>query len=180
MIDESFDNYGHRSDPNLGLRNGSARNYSLDAAYSVSENLRAVAWFSRNETFIDQASRNWSSADDYREIWSANLQNIDTSFGVHINGEPTDKLEVEVSLSQFFITDKFKQKTSDSETYSVPNISSELSNIRLFARYALRRNFSLHLDYVINRFKTNKLTWNHWTIPMAPSYQKIIIRLSTL
>ncbi|MBP9102039.1 MAG: MtrB/PioB family decaheme-associated outer membrane protein [Nitrosomonas sp.] len=163
MVDESFDNYGHRSGSNLGLRNGSARNYSLDAAYTISENLQAVAWFSRNETFIDQASRNWSPADGSREIWSANLQNIGTSFGADINGKPTEKLEVGASLSQSFITDKFKQKTSDPTTYSVPNISTELSNLRLFARYALRKNFSLHLDYILNRFKTNEWTWNHWT-----------------
>ena len=163
MVDESFDNYGHRSGSNLGLQNGSARNYSLDAAYTVSENLQAVAWFSRNETFIDQASRNWNPADGSREIWSANLQNIGTSFGVDINGKPTEKLEVGASLSQSFITDKFKQKTSDPATYSVPNISTELSNLRLFARYTLRKNLSLHLDYILNRFKTNEWTWNHWT-----------------
>ncbi len=162
MVDESFDNYGHRSGSNLGLQNGSARNYSLDAAYTVSENLQAVAWFSRNETFIDQASRNWSPADGSREIWSANLQNIGTSFGVDINGKPTEKLEVGASLSQSFITDKFKQRTSDPATYSVPNISTELSNLRLFGRYALRKNLSLHLDYILNRFKTNEWTWNHW------------------
>ena len=42
-------------------------------------------------------------------------------------------------------------------------ISSELSNMRLFARYTLQKNFSLHLDYILNRFKTNEWTWNHWT-----------------
>jgi len=153
MIDESFDNYGHRSGSNLGLRNGSARNYSLDAAYTVSENLQAVAWFSRNETFIDQATRNWSPADASREIWSADLQNIGTSFGVDINGKPIDKIEMGVSLSQSFITDKFTQKTSDPALYSIPDIATELSNLNLFARYALRKNFSLHLDYIFNRFK---------------------------
>ncbi|UJP05401.1 MAG: MtrB/PioB family decaheme-associated outer membrane protein [Nitrosomonas sp.] len=163
MIDESFDHYGHRNNSTLGLRNGSARNYSLDAVYTVSENLQAVAWFSRNETHIDQASRNWNPADGSREIWSANLQNIGTSFGTDIHGKPTDKLDVGVSLSHSLIADKFKQKTSDPATYSVPDISTELSNMRLFARYALRKNFSLHLDYILNRFKTDEWTWNHWT-----------------
>ncbi len=162
MVDESFDNYGHRNSSDLGLRNGSARNYSLDAAYTISENLQTVAWFSRNETFIDQASRNWSPANGSREIWSANLQNTGTSFGVDINGKPTEKLEVGASVSQSFITDKFKQKTNDPATYSVPDISTELSNIRLFARYAVRKNFNLYLDYILNRFKTNEWTWNHW------------------
>lgn len=163
MIDESIDSYGHRNGSNLGLRNGSARNYSVDAVYTFSENLQTIAWFSRNETHIDQASRNWSPADGSRESWSANLQNIGTSLGTDINGKPTEKLEVGASLSHSFITDKFNQKTSDPETYSVPNISTELSNAKLFARYAVRKNLSLHLSYILNRFKTNEWTWNHWT-----------------
>ncbi|MGV8713410.1 MAG: MtrB/PioB family outer membrane beta-barrel protein, partial [Nitrosomonas sp.] len=47
-------------------------------------------------------------------------------------------------------------------TYAVPNISTELSNMRLFASYALRKILSLHLDYILNRFKTNEWTWDHW------------------
>ncbi|MBL0011968.1 MAG: MtrB/PioB family outer membrane beta-barrel protein [Nitrosomonas sp.] len=163
MIDESFDDYGHSSGSSLGLRKGSARNYSLDAAYAISENLQTIAWFSRNEIHIDQASRNRIPVDGSREIWSANLQNIGTSFGVDINGKPIEKLELGVSLSQSFITDKFTQKTSDPALYSIPDIATELSNLNLFARYALRKNFTLHLDYIFNRFKTNEWTWNHWT-----------------
>ena len=111
----------------------------------------------------DQASRNRIPVDGSREIWSANLQNIGTSFGVDINGKPIEKLELGVSLSQSFITDKFTQRTSDPALYSIPDIATELSNLNLFARYALRKNFTLHLDYIFNRFKTNEWTWNHCT-----------------
>lgn len=163
IVHESFDDYGHRSDSNLGLRNGSARNYSLDAAYTISENLQAIAWFSRNETYIDQASRNSIPGSPLREIWSVDLQNIGTSFGLDINGKLDEKIEIGASASHAIIIDKFKQTTSTPSIYSVPDISSELSNMRLFARYAVQKNFFLHLDYILNRFKTNEWTWNHWT-----------------
>lgn len=163
MVHESFDDYDHRSGSNLGLRNGSARNYSLDAAYTISENLQAIAWFSRNETYIDQAARNSIPGNPLREIWSVNLQNIGTAFGFDINGKLDEKLEIGASTSHAVIIDKFKQETSTPAIYSVPDISSELSNMRLFARYAVQRNFFLHLDYILNRFKTNEWTWNHWT-----------------
>ncbi|WP_374567564.1 hypothetical protein [Nitrosomonas sp.] len=52
--------------------------------------------------------------------------------------------------------EKFKQETTKPAIYSVPDISSELSNMRLFARYAVQKNFFLHLDYILNRFKTNE------------------------
>lgn len=163
IVHESFDDYGHRSDSNLGLRNGSARNYSLDAAYTISENLQAIAWFSRNETYIDQASRNSVPGSPLREIWSVDLQNIGTSLGLDINGKLNDTIEIGASASHAIIIDKFKQATSTPSIYSVPDISSELSNMRLFARYAVQKNFFLHLDHILNRFKTNEWTWNHWT-----------------
>lgn len=68
MTGESFDNYGQRNGSSLGLRYGSARNYTLDTAYTFSENPQTIAWFSRNETRIDQASRSWSPIGGSRKI----------------------------------------------------------------------------------------------------------------
>lgn len=75
-IDESFDDYGHRAGSDLGLRKGPARNYSLDATYTFSEAWQATAWFSRNETHIDQTSRNPITLTGIREVWDARLQDF--------------------------------------------------------------------------------------------------------
>jgi hypothetical protein len=45
------------------------------------------------------------------------------------------------------ILEKFKQETTKPAIYSVPDISSELSNMRLFARYAVQKNFFLQLHF---------------------------------
>jgi len=162
MVDESMDNYGHRAGSDLGVQKGSARNYTLDVAYTFSEDWQATAWFSRNETAIDQASNNWNVKDHSRTPWSANIENIGNSFGLDLNGRPIEKLEIGASLSHSGITDRFEQKTNDPTTYTLPNITHQLSNMKLFARYAVRKNFNLQLDYILNRFKTDEWTWNHW------------------
>ncbi|PXW83877.1 MtrB/PioB family decaheme-associated outer membrane protein [Nitrosomonas sp. Nm84] len=160
-IDESRDNYGHRAGSDLGLRKGSARNYSLDATYTFSEAWQATAWFSRNETHIDQTSRNPITDNGFREVWNANLQDIGTSFGLDINGKPTDKLETGASLLYSDFTNKFNQKVIlDPQINTVPNISTQYGSLRLHAKYEMRKNLGLRLDYILDHFKTNEWTWN--------------------
>ncbi len=162
-IDESFDNYGHRAGSDLGLRKGSARNYSLDATYTFSERLQATAWFSRNETHIDQASRNAETDSKFREIWGANLHNIGTSVGLEVTAKPTDKLETGANFMFSDNTDKFNQKvTLEPQVNIVPNLTTQYSNLRLFARYDIRRNLGVRLDYILDHFKTNEWTWTGW------------------
>lgn len=163
LIEESRDDYGHRAGSNLGLSKGLARNYSADAAYAISDTWQATAWFSRNETHIDQASRNPVATDGSREIWSVSLQDIGTSFGMGLNGKLTDKLEVGANLNYSDIINKFRQRIQvDPATNSVPDISFQLGSLRLFTKYALQKNLGLRLDYILDQFKTDEWTWNRW------------------
>lgn len=160
-IDESRDNFGHRTDSNLGLNKGSARNYSLDATYTFSEAWQATAWFSRNETHIDQLSRNPITYSGFREVWGVNLQDLSTSFGLDINGKLTEKIETGANLLYSDFTNKFKQQVIlDPQINTVPNISTQYGNLRLYAKYDVRKNLGLRLDYILDHFKTNEWTWN--------------------
>ncbi len=160
-VDESFDNFGHRAGSDLGLRKGSARNYSLDATYTFSEAWQATAWFSRNETHIDQASRNPETDSKIREVWSANLQDFGTSFGADINGKLTEKIETGANFLYSDFTNKFNQKVFlEPQVNIVPNISTQYSSMRFYAKYDVRRNLGLRLDYILDHFKTNEWTWN--------------------
>lgn len=163
-IDESFDNYGHRAGSNLGLRNGSARNYAMDVMYIFSERLQATAWLSRNETHIDQASMNPVTDNKIREIWGANLQNIATSVGLEVTTKLTDKLETGANFIFSDFTDKFNQKvTFEPQINIVPNLSTQYSSLRAYAKYDIRRNLGIRLDYILDHFKTNEWTWTGWT-----------------
>jgi MtrB/PioB family decaheme-associated outer membrane protein len=162
LIEESRDNYGHRAGSDLGLRKGSARNYSLDALYTFSAAWQATAWFSRNETHIDQTSRN-PITNGFRDIWSVKLQDLGTSFGIGLNGKLTSRLELVANLNYSNITNKYKQKVLvDPQINTVPDTSFQQGSLRLSAKYALQKNLGLHLDYILDRFKTNEWTWTHW------------------
>ncbi|SFL67823.1 MtrB/PioB family decaheme-associated outer membrane protein [Nitrosomonas communis] len=163
-VDHSWDDYnGDRNNSGFGMQKGIARNYSLDAVYTFSENLQANAWFSRNETQIDQASRTPAP----RVPWSVKLENLSTSFGVGINGKPHEKLDIGTNITYSEITDKFKQSIVEVDccpgNTPVPDIKFKQGRWNLFARYALQKNLGLRLDYILDYFRTNEWTWSGWT-----------------
>jgi predicted porin len=140
-----------------------ARDYSLDATYAFSDAWQATVWFSRNETRADQFSRTNPVTAGARP-WAAKLSNLGASFGVGINGRPSSRMEVGADLNYLNITDKYKQRALGGPAIaSLPDISTELSNLRLFVKYAVQKNMGLRLDYIYNCFKTDEWTWASWT-----------------
>ncbi len=161
MIDESWDNYGHRAGSDLGVQKGSARNYSIDAVYTFSEAWQATGWFSRNETFLDQASLTPAPPRLLQERWTVGLENISSAFGAGLNGKPTEKIDVGANLEYSDITDKSNQSViTNAQTYPDLNMNFQLARFRLFAKYAIQRNYGIRLDYILDHFKTNEWTWN--------------------
>jgi hypothetical protein len=82
---------------------------------------------------------------------------------MEVTAKPTDKLETGANFMFSDYTDKFNQKVSlEPQVNIVPNISTQYSSLRLFARYDIRKNLGVHLDYILDHFKTNEWTWTGW------------------
>ena len=47
-------------------------------------------------------------------------------------------------------------------TGNVPNINTQIMDVKLFAKYAIRKNMGVRFNYIYNRFKTNDCTWTNW------------------
>ena len=83
--------------------------------------------------------------------------------GMEVTAKPTDKLETGANLMFSDYTDKFNQKvTLEPQVNIVPNLSTQYSSLRLFARYDIRKNLGVRLDYILDHFKTNEWTWTGW------------------
>ena len=44
----------------------------------------------------------------------------------------------------------------------MPAITTRLTRLNLFAKYALQKNSGIRLDYVFDRYSTNDWTWSTW------------------
>jgi len=93
----------------------------------------------------------------------ATLRNLSNSFGVGARHKPQSDLEVGGDLSHSEIKDEYRQETiAGGAVASLPNVSTKLTRVDLFARYALQKNSGIRLDYILDRFKTDDWTWSNW------------------
>ncbi len=158
-VDESRDNYGQRDDSTLGAQKGEASAYSVDAAYAFSDNWQATAWFTRDDTRYEQLTKATATP-----LWQAKLRNVGDSFGLGVRGKPLSRLEIGGDLSQSDMRDENQQQAlSGTAADVVPDFSTQLTKLNLFAKYAVKKNVDFRLNYVYDRFSTDDWTWTNWT-----------------
>jgi MtrB/PioB family decaheme-associated outer membrane protein len=161
MLDDARDDYSARQALGLGPQKGKAQNYAIDAAYTFSEALQATAWASHNNNRMNQKTAVSAAAG---QIWAAALQNRGDAFGLGLRGKPIPLLEIGADLSHSDITDKYQQQavTGDART-SLPEVSTKLTSLKIFGKYAIQKNAGVRLDYIYDRFHTNDWTWTNFT-----------------
>ncbi len=164
-VDEARDSYAQIHALGTGPRKGEARNYSVDAAYTFSDKWQGTAWVSRNDTRQDQ----WQHAATGTAglVWAAALRNVGDSFGLGVRGKPNGRLEIGADLSHSDINDEYGQQRLNAVSPatvvdSLPDISTKLTRLNLFGKYAVQKNAGVRLDYIYDRFSTNDFTWTTW------------------
>ncbi len=163
-VDEAHDSYAQIHALGTGPRKGEARNYSVDATYTFSDKWQGTAWVSRNDTRQEQAQHVGTGTAGL--VWAAALRNVGDSFGLGVRGKPNGLLEVGADLSHSDITDKYgQQRLSGPATVvaPLPDISTKLTRLNLFGKYAVQKNAGVRLDYIYDRFSTDDFTWSTWS-----------------
>ena len=164
-VDEARDDYSTRDGSTIGPMKGKYRNYSLDAAYSFTDQWQATAWYTWNETKADQTTCVGATSSGVCGVptYSSTISNRSDSFGFGLRGKPTAALQLGADLSYTDIKDDYEQATlTGAAIDSVPAITTRLTRLNLFAKYALQKNSGIRLDYVFDRYSTNDWTWSTW------------------
>ncbi len=159
VLDQAKDKYSARDALGLEPQKGQAQNFSLDASYAFSETWQATAWASRNDTRIDQSSRTSAA-----QLWIAALRNRSKAFGLGVEGKASSQLEIGADLSHSSITDEYRQQAiTGAPIVSLPDISTRLTTLKLFGKYAIQENTGVRLDYIYDFSSTDDWTWTTWT-----------------
>ena len=169
FVDNAWDSYSDRDGSGLGVRKGSYQNYSVDASYAFTSSLQANAWYSFNTTSLDQAScegttNNVCTSSTTNPIWSVAIRSYSNNLGAGVRGKPNEKIDVGADLSYSEITDKHNQQaiTAGAPIDSIPNITTKLTRITVYGKYALEKNSGIRLDYVYDRYSSDDWTWQTW------------------
>jgi MtrB/PioB family decaheme-associated outer membrane protein len=170
FVDNSWDSYSSRDGDGLGPRKGSAQNYSVDAAYTFSDTLTANAWYSYNTTSMDQATCESASSagvcpgDAGNPVWAAALSSFSNNVGAGLRGKPHPLVDVGADLTYSEIKDKYHQTTLvGGPVDSIPNITTKVTRINVYGKYALEKNSGIRVDYIYDRYSSDDWTWQTWT-----------------
>ncbi|HEX7053267.1 MAG TPA: MtrB/PioB family decaheme-associated outer membrane protein [Burkholderiales bacterium] len=174
--DLSQDRYTGRKDTGfeLGPRKGEQQFLSLDGAYTFSERLQATAWVSRTVSRYENAlcpesgtpltCTNTSAAP----VWGSKLGNFDTSFGLGVRAQPIGPLKVGADFVQSRVRDEMSllaispSASAAIDAASLPDSTTRVRTLRLYADYALRRQTGIRAQLVQDRYTTDDWTWASW------------------
>ena len=172
LVEEASDKYdGSRDGSNLGVRKGKGSIYSIDAALAVSEKWNLTAFLTRNDNRMDQATCESTGGafcpnNAANPFWRAELSSSTDSFGLGARGKPSSRLEIGGDLSLADTKDQYHQSVlspTGAPIDLIPDVTTRLTRLNLFAKYALQKNSGIRLDYIYDRFSTNDWTWSNWT-----------------
>jgi MtrB/PioB family decaheme-associated outer membrane protein len=172
--DASRDSYTSRNilGYNLGPQDGKANAYSVDAAYTFTERVTGSAWYSHNENELDQAtcSENNTAPNTCftnAPIFSAQVRDISDSYGIGLRGKLTSKIDVGADLTDSKVRDEFnlvklRDSTPANTASPLDPITTKVTTLRLYGKYALNRQSGVRLDYTYDNYKTDDWTWANW------------------
>jgi len=162
----------------LGLQSGWTQNYSGDATYVFNEKWQANAWYSRNDIRVNQITCASAStgggicpATGANPIWEAELKTVSDTAGFGVKGKVTGKLTLSADLEYTNIRDHYPTEalvppnlfpTVAAPVATIPNVNTQITDVKLGANYAMWKNMGFRFNYVYNHFKTNDWTWNNW------------------
>jgi MtrB/PioB family decaheme-associated outer membrane protein len=169
--DYARDEYGTSDARPYGIRDGKAQVYSLDAAYAISENWRANAWYTRDHSEATQLGQRNATGGAAEAVKEANLEDIGDTFGVGLRGSLMANLRAGVDVLYSRNVNKYPETITPVGAGSLfpvsgavtgaplPDITNKLTRVNLHAIYALQKNAEVRVDYIYERWQTDDWSW---------------------
>jgi MtrB/PioB family decaheme-associated outer membrane protein len=169
FVEAAQDDYNGRDGSDLGPQKGSATNFSLDAAYVISDGWQVTGWYTKYDTSAEQktcqgaTSPNPCPGTGANQIWSATLKNLSDNVGLGLRGKPAEKVQLGADLSYSTIRDQFQQNAvAGNPISSLPDVTTKLTRLNLYGKYSLKKNSGVRVDYVYDRYQTDDWQWSTW------------------
>jgi MtrB/PioB family decaheme-associated outer membrane protein len=166
VADFAKDDYGGRT---LGLQDGKATHFALDAGFRATDVWTATAWISQDDNKATLNSCEAASSVGVcpgtvaDPIWQAKMQNTSFALGAGLRGKPRERLELGADLQWVNDMAKYDQGPLDPAIQPLPEVTVKRTTFKLFARQALDKKMSVRAQYVFDRFSSDDWNWSNYT-----------------
>jgi MtrB/PioB family decaheme-associated outer membrane protein len=153
MLEDGKDSYTAPTDK--GLHDSGMTSYGMDAALDMSRKWKLTGYVnqSRQTLHMDHLG------------YLAELQDVNTSFGLGVAGKPTHKLELGGNLSYMNDSNRYALNTVS----GLPDVTYRVTTMKLYGKYAVKKNADVRVDLLHQRAKLDEWTWGYNGTPFAYS-----------
>ena len=166
--DDARDDYSGRA---LGPRKGAQQLFSVDASYVFTPEWQGYGYLSWTDLRAEQATCEAATgvgvcpntAADPR--WEASLRNKGEAAGLGVRGKFAANFDFSANLQFSKDRGEFGQSplpVPNPVGTPLPNIEYNRTTLQLLAKYALKKNAGVRVQYIYDRFKTDDFTWTSW------------------
>jgi len=161
LADFSRDDY---SGGNLGLEDGSAAFWSIDASYNFTDEWQGLAWVSRDYSRV--LNKTSGSGGSLANQWQANLRLLTEAFGLGVRGSLGSSWKIGGDLQ--YSRDRSDFGLSGNPVVAeLADVKYSLATLKLFAEYEMKRDLALRFDLVHDRWSTNDWLWEGTSQPFT-------------
>lgn len=149
-----------------GLRDAGARLYSVDAAWTLSEQWKINGYASRG---------NQKSQIDHSTGYRMSLKNENTTLGIGVQGKPSTRWTVGANASYINDRNIYDQdldpgasatnRTFLATSGGLPDVVFRQTRFNFFGNYLIDKSASVRLDLVHQVAKLNEWTWTNNGVP---------------
>ncbi|HZL93190.1 MAG TPA: MtrB/PioB family decaheme-associated outer membrane protein, partial [Vicinamibacterales bacterium] len=167
-VESAWDKYDYTPSRPYGLREGTATNFSFDIAYSFSDAWQLTAFYAYDNTQAKQVGQRATTGGAAAAEKDAELEDIGDTLGVGLRGTLMPRLKVGVDALYVKNVNRYPEAVTLTGagtlypagiTGPLPDITNELTRLKLFATWALQKSSELRFDYIHEIWKTDDWSW---------------------
>src|SRR5882672_291253 len=169
FVEAAKDDYSHRPGSDIGPEKGSALNFSIDAAYALTDSWSVSAWYTKFDTTAEQSTCVGASstgvcpAAGATPIWRATIKNLSDNVGLGMRGKPLAQVQLGADFSYSSIKDQYGQTALvGNPISSLPDVTTKLARLNAYGKYAIDKKSGIRVDYIYDRYSTNDWTWTNF------------------
>lgn len=138
-----------------GARDGKSTAFNLDAAYKLSDDWKANAWYSRGDTILDINGTNGA--------YMAGLRQLGHNLGLGVRGAPSSKLEVGADFTFSYEVNRTAVGVigTSAAANALPAAAFRQLNLNIFGKYALDKSADIQVNLAHQRYYSNEWFWNN-------------------
>lgn len=164
-VEESRDDYKREDGRPFGLQDGKATLVSIDARYQLNDEWQLTGWASHDVTEARRLTGVWprnTPTSVPSMVRDADLKDTGDSVGLGVRGAVGEKIKLGADLQWTRTQSSYDDDTLPLRTTELPlpDIESTLTRLSLFAKYAVRKNADVRVDFMHERWKTNDWSWS--------------------